>query len=96
MHSTATLIVKRARLRALNIETVGDPRREPKQIPHDRLPLAAMRFKASPLGQMKDQPVGHLMRNHLVEKRLAIIGQQHRIEAQSAPTKVCLPRLCAL
>ncbi|SER83328.1 hypothetical protein SAMN04487958_103202 [Vreelandella subterranea] len=51
-----------------------------EQVAHHGFPFASVGFQAGAIGEVKHQPVGHFMRDNLVEKRASVFIQQHRIE----------------
>lgn len=95
MFATMTSIAIRGGTRPFGIEAVGRAWLEAKKPAHHCLPFPAVGARPPAILQMVNQPVGHLMGNHLDQKVDTILGIQHRVEAQSSATKVCLPRTSA-
>lgn len=92
MFTTTTSIAIWRRARPFDIEAVGRARLEAEKPAHHRLPLPAVRPSPPAIFQMMDQPVGHLVGYHLDQEVDPVLGIQHRVEAQPAAAKMCLPR----
>ncbi len=84
-------VVVRTALALSDIKAMGDAWRQREKLAHHGLPLAPVGFQARPVFQVKDQPVGHLVGDDLIEIGLAILLHQYRVEAQPATTQVRLP-----
>lgn len=91
MYTAATLIAIWRRLRLANIKTMGHAGRQTKEVAHYRFPFTTVGFQTRSMRQVKHQPVGHLMGDHLIEKRYAVFTQQHRVQAYAAAAQVRLP-----
>lgn len=90
MFATAAHVAMRRRTGAAGIEAVGGTRLEPEQPTHHRLPLVTVGPCPPAIFQVVDQPVSHLVGHHIDQEVHAVLGIQHRVEAQPPATEVRL------
>ncbi len=88
--AAGTVITMRRRASRAGIEAMCHAWLETVQARHNATPFAAVWLHATAILEVMNQPVRHLVGNHIDEEGLAILAEQNRVEAQSTATEMGL------